>query len=99
METVAPDFDATLLDAADLFDGQSAGSVEGRPLFARLLDAVVDADLPGEWGAGSGNASTWPFRPCLPAGAADGFLPAQRARVVPSGHVPVPGTGTWPEGT
>jgi hypothetical protein len=38
--------------SCDPFDDQSAGVVEGRPLFARLLDVVSDADLPGEWGAG-----------------------------------------------
>ena len=47
------DLDPSLRDELDDFAGQSAGAVEARPLFARLLDAVVDEELPGEGGAGS----------------------------------------------
>ena len=47
------DLDPSLRDEVDDFGGQFAGAVEARPLFARLLDAVVDDELPGEWGAGS----------------------------------------------
>jgi len=44
------DLDPLLRDEDDDFDGRSAGAVERRPLFARLLDAVVDAGLTGDWG-------------------------------------------------
>jgi hypothetical protein len=43
-----PDLDDALRDP---FDEHCAGLVGGRPLFARLLDVVADAGLPGEWGA------------------------------------------------
>ena len=44
------EFDPSLRDEPDDFGGGSAGAVEDRPLSARLLDAVVDAGLPGDWG-------------------------------------------------
>jgi len=44
------ELDPLLRDESDDFGGGSAGAVEDRPLFARLLDAVVDAELPGDWG-------------------------------------------------
>jgi hypothetical protein len=46
------DPEAAVSDAPlEHFDGYPAGLVEGRPLFARLLDAVLDGGLTGERGA------------------------------------------------